>query len=449
MEMVGTSIFIQLNMPNLFTGAAVPFGRSLTYRFAMGAFWAAVAMAEIDLPEPLTPGVVKGLLLRHLRYWAKKPDIFYPDGTLNIGFCYPNMFMCEDYNSPQSPYWCMKTFVMLALPTDHSFWSYKEESLPMSASSAVNDLEVTMLQHPKHILVDSGNHHFLLSSGQYCGWPLKATEAKYCKFAYSSTFGFSVPTGPLIQQIAPDSTLALSIDNGETWRVRWRSEETKFGHVTSKKDINDPGKEVPTLVNVWLPSKLSTLKVTTTLIPPTGRWPDWHIRVHKLEIPADIASEVTSVEGGFAIYGQKAEDGRPLKALNWNSNSMGADAYLLDEGVLEDVSSSLVMSSAGASGIRQIHTLQKARAKGLVLKPDSNTNLMVSRTLIPTIQQSLPQQRGKISFSEVIIVTAVFAVTKSHLSASEIKKRWFDVARVRLYGDRHQFEGEFLQIEDH
>jgi hypothetical protein len=61
----------------------------------MGAFWVAVTMAEIDLPAPLTPGVVKGLLLRHLRYWAKKPDIFYPDGTLNIGFAYPNMFMCE------------------------------------------------------------------------------------------------------------------------------------------------------------------------------------------------------------------------------------------------------------------------------------------------------------------------------------------------------------------
>lgn len=46
-------------------------------------------------------------------------------------------------------------------------------------------------------------------------------QAKYGKFAYSSTFGFSVPTGALgLQQHAPDSVLALSDDEeGERWVV--------------------------------------------------------------------------------------------------------------------------------------------------------------------------------------------------------------------------------------
>ncbi|PMD46973.1 hypothetical protein L207DRAFT_550802 [Hyaloscypha variabilis F] len=405
-------------------GASIPFGRSLTYRFAMGAFWAAVTMAEIDLPDPLTPGVVKGLLLRHLRYWAKKPDIFYPDGTLNIGFAYPNMFMCEDYNSPQSPYWCMKTFVMLALPKDHAFWSFQEEPLPLSTSTAAEDLRVKLLKHPKHILVDSGNHHFLLSSGQYCGWPLKASQAKYCKFAYSSTFGFSVPTGSLIQQMAPDSTLALSIDDGETWRVRWRSEETTFGHVTFKNKLDDLGTEVPTLVNVWMPTKSSELKV-----------------------PGEATYGVSAVEGGYAIYGQKAEDGRPLKPLNWTPPSATADKSQSEEGVLEEYSSSLVVSSAGASGIHHILGPNTRRAKGVVLKPDSNTNLMVSRTLIPTIQQKLLENEGQAHGSEIILITAVFAVTRSHLSASEIRKRWFDVPRVKLNSSKDLFQEEFIQID--
>jgi len=44
-------------------------------------------------------------------------------------------------------------------------------------------------------------------------------QAKYGKFAYSSSFGFSVPTGPLrIAQQAPDSTLALSDDSEQE---RW------------------------------------------------------------------------------------------------------------------------------------------------------------------------------------------------------------------------------------
>ena len=216
------------------TGAAIPFGRSLTYRFAMGAFWAAVTMADVSLPPPFTPGVVKGLLLRHLRHWTTEPDMFNQDGTLNVGFHYPNMYMCEDYNSPQSPYWCMKTFCVLALPSDHSFWSVPEEAHPRYHSAVLRPglepkVEVKLLKQPRHILIDSGNHHFLLSAGQFCGWPIKATNAKYTKFAYSSSLGFSVPTGPLITQLAPDSTLVLSDDEGESWKLKWKSEETVFG----------------------------------------------------------------------------------------------------------------------------------------------------------------------------------------------------------------------------
>ena len=81
-------------------GSSVPFGRSLTYRFAMIAFWSAVAFSGVD---EFSPGVVKGLILRHLRWWQQQP-IFDRDGILTLGFAYPNLAMCEDYNSPGSPY---------------------------------------------------------------------------------------------------------------------------------------------------------------------------------------------------------------------------------------------------------------------------------------------------------------------------------------------------------
>jgi hypothetical protein len=80
----------------MLSGAAIPFGRSLTYRFACAGFYAAVAVAGghmMDWPHSqpfLTPGHVKGFLLRHLRWWAAHSDnIFYPDGTLNIGWLFP------------------------------------------------------------------------------------------------------------------------------------------------------------------------------------------------------------------------------------------------------------------------------------------------------------------------------------------------------------------------
>jgi hypothetical protein len=87
-------------------GESVPFGRSLTYRFAMVAFWSAVAFAGLNT---FSPGVVKGLILRHLRWWLRQP-IFDRDGILTLGFAYPNLAMCEDYNSPGSPYWALKVF---------------------------------------------------------------------------------------------------------------------------------------------------------------------------------------------------------------------------------------------------------------------------------------------------------------------------------------------------
>lgn len=49
------------------------------------------------------------MILRHLRWWQKQP-IFDRDGILTLGFAYPNLAMCEDYNSPGSPYWALKVF---------------------------------------------------------------------------------------------------------------------------------------------------------------------------------------------------------------------------------------------------------------------------------------------------------------------------------------------------
>jgi hypothetical protein len=162
----------------------------------------------VVLPAPLNDwGIVKGLLLRHFRWWSKKHNMFNVDGTLTIGFAYPNMYMSEDYNSPQSPYWALKSFLSLGLPDHHPFWTAQEKPLPRA-----DELSVVSVRPPMHIVCSTKNHHFLLSMGQFCPWPLKATEAKYGKFAYSSHFGFSVPTGTLIQQMAPDNTLALSKD---------------------------------------------------------------------------------------------------------------------------------------------------------------------------------------------------------------------------------------------
>jgi hypothetical protein len=70
-------------------GSALPFGRSLAYRFAQGAYWGALAYAGVEaLPWP----VIKGLYMRHLRWWMQQP-IFTETGLLTIGYTYPNLLM--------------------------------------------------------------------------------------------------------------------------------------------------------------------------------------------------------------------------------------------------------------------------------------------------------------------------------------------------------------------
>lgn len=70
-------------------GRAVPFGRSLGYRFAMIAFWSAAAYADIELPYGITWGMVKGIVFRNFRWWQSQPDIFGPAGTLTLGLFPP------------------------------------------------------------------------------------------------------------------------------------------------------------------------------------------------------------------------------------------------------------------------------------------------------------------------------------------------------------------------
>ena len=77
-------------------GRALPFGRSLTYRFSQVSFFSACLMAGV---EPFDVGVMKGLIVRHFCDWMKRP-IFDGNDILTIGYGYPNLIMGERYNGP-------------------------------------------------------------------------------------------------------------------------------------------------------------------------------------------------------------------------------------------------------------------------------------------------------------------------------------------------------------
>lgn len=336
--------------------------------------------------------------------------------------------MSENYNSPQSPYWALKSLIVVALSNNDGFWATPEAPHPLHPK-ATGALEarygVQVIKPARQILCNhpQGQHHFLLSSGQHCAWPMKATQAKYGKFAYSSAFGFSVPTGPLLAQIAPDSTLALSRDQGETWAVRWSSVgQTRYEPL----EVAGLQGTVTCMMSRWCPWASSGIEIETTLIPPCDKWPDWHVRVHRIRgtggAPRD-GSSLIAVDAGFAIYGQKQSDSRVIPTVK----SQHADAVLLlgsnhDELAEETLNSALVISAAGASGVIDLSPQAgDATRRGDVMRPDPNTNIMVTKTMIPNIRHTM----GEWPEGELILASGVFAIAaRGAALPTDIAQRW-------------------------
>src|SRR5699024_8236155 len=124
-----------------------PFGRSLTYRFSQVSFFSACLLCQI---EPLPVPVMKGLIVRHMKYWLSLP-IFDRDDILTIGYGYPNLMISEKYNGLGSAYWSMKFFAFLALPDEHPFWSAESEAYPeLPSECAMKFGEMFLKRYPHH-----------------------------------------------------------------------------------------------------------------------------------------------------------------------------------------------------------------------------------------------------------------------------------------------------------
>ena len=168
-------------------GAALPFGRSLTYRFAQNCFWSACIWAGL---EPLPLPVMKGIIVRNFRWWLSQ-NIFDRDGILTIGYCYPQMYMAENYNASGSPYWSMKSFLLLACRTTTPSGQPKPPRCPR------------WIQNCKDF--DCCQRQAGLPFGKpYCPFKTLAYSKKaeamlfFCNIASVSLyFGFSVSTTPI------------------------------------------------------------------------------------------------------------------------------------------------------------------------------------------------------------------------------------------------------------
>ncbi|WP_020521872.1 DUF2264 domain-containing protein [Catelliglobosispora koreensis] len=245
-------------------GSAVPFGRSLGYRMAQGAFWGALAYADV---EALPWQDIRGLAQRQLEWWWQQP-VLDGDGLLSVGYVYPNHGVVEQYMGGGSPYWGTKFFLPLTLEDDHPFWAAE----PRPVLDGVSPQPA-----PRAVLSRCDGEVTLLNGQGWADWARGGT-AKYAKFAYSTSSGFSVSLGEhTLEHGAFDSTLALSDDDGRRWRTR---EEALESYVDG--DV---------VYSRWRP--WPDVEIETWLKPgPRG----WHVRLHRIV----TARALRTAEGGFA-----------------------------------------------------------------------------------------------------------------------------------------------------
>jgi hypothetical protein len=306
-------------------GSCIPFGRSLIYRFACGSYWGALAFADV---EALPWGVIKGHFLRHMRWWAQQPISRLNTGVLSLGYAYPNSFVCENYNSPQSPYWAMKAFLPLALPDSHPFWTAEE--LPATYESANLPIPGMVISHyPKNTVA-------LMSGPQQSHGVVRFEAEKYGKFAYSTRYGFSMDVNPYGFETATfDSMIGFS-DDGRHFRTR----ESTQARIHEDK-----------LYSVWTPWEDVTVE---TWLIPSGKW---HIRVHHVHSTRPL----TTIEGGFAI--SKTDSAGKI-----TRKELADRAY--------------VINSEDFSGIVDLGSNRSSR----IAIPEANTNLMTPKTIVPQLK---------------------------------------------------------------
>ncbi|NDO20154.1 DUF2264 domain-containing protein [Lachnospiraceae bacterium MD329] len=246
-------------------GEFLPYGRSLTYRFAQCAFWGACVAADI---RPFSLEVMKGIIARSLDAWTSK-NIFDTGGLLSVGYDYPNLLMAEHYNAHGSPYWGLKAYIFLMLPDDHEFWTAEAAPMP--------ELEPLKIMGNNSQLVSRRNGKTVMYPiGSITDFSCGQIIPKYLKFAYSAHFGFNVMRSQLsLDESAPDSMLVFEVDGMFMVRRHFNGGSVENGKV---------------IVN-WSPFEGIDVK---TVITPTE---SGHIRSHEINSQVDC----TAYDAGFAV----------------------------------------------------------------------------------------------------------------------------------------------------
>lgn len=363
-------------------GANVPFGRSMIYRHAAAAFWAALLYAGVC---PFEEGELKGLLNRNLRWWLQQ-DIFDPNGVLSVGYAYPQLLMSEPYNSSLSPYWSNKVFLILALDDDHDLWRTPEKAMSVRGEQHAVGKAGLCAVH------DNG-HTFFLNAGQPGANYHTLTNEKYLKFAYSSQFGFSVPrSGSLKEEAAMDSMLGVQFSDIRMIVSRQRKPVEETGPFFVRNRVEDVCVTESCAASTWKIGDRVELRTYLTSVK------GWQIRIHRIR----TSEEIVVYETGFAVGNPPENPGE----------------------VRTDGTGCCFEGGRGFTGICSL--IDGITRNDCMVECNPNTNLMDwEKTCLPGLISTL----GK---GEHLLVTGVYA----HRDTEYGRRQWKNCPAVEILPER-------------
>ncbi|KAK6458512.1 uncharacterized protein RJT20DRAFT_137618 [Scheffersomyces xylosifermentans] len=328
-------------------GSALPYGRSLIYRFVSVGFWGILPLVLDSREEPpISWGVMKGVYLRNLKWWSKQPLCFFGSKLLTLGYSYPNALMTERYNAPQSPYWAFKGFSGLFVSESHPFWTSEIE--PLKLCDTFLEVIGMKIYHRKF------NTTALINGP----WNDEFQTEKYTKFAYSTRYGFGVVTNHRTFALAHlDNMIGFSFNKKEFF----------------VRDYYQPLKSSNYLISKWSP--VQGIEIESVIITLDN----FHKRIHYIKNNTEY--EVHTREGGFAIPSS-------YKATVLKTTS-DTDATVSSE---DDYSSIVDLG-----GNRVSH----------VCEPEPNSNILYSKVLLPQLCGSIPP-KGTVKYSSAVFATPIY-----------------------------------------
>jgi hypothetical protein len=309
-------------------GAVAPIGRSLAYRSAV---LAALQTSIVAGDEFIAPGLARRISSGNLRHHLEA-GMFDAEHVLTRGYHAEQPGVLENYIRPGSQYFMTRALAVLALPSEHPYWTAPEQALPADLGDFVHAVPAVgwMIEHDR---AGAGLvlHNARSTSGK------AAHHERYKKFGYAPLSWYAIAT----DERRPYDAGLVSAEAGRFDRRRSIAQAWAVApgfawlrHMqTPEADDDDASKRAPHLfaTAVFTPTRddaLAEPSVRVSCIYPSHEAP---ARAYEGSFAVAVAAAGSSGSSGSSGIGQAtvSDHAQPWWYLDGDHDRHGGASVLL------------------------------------------------------------------------------------------------------------------------